>query len=56
MSIKSQHAKNEQLFYNRGKDIMVNMVVVGDVIGRKKKEVYTICCNFLAFETRSSYD
>jgi hypothetical protein len=36
MSIESQHAKNEQLFYNGGKDTMVDMVVVGMWLGRKK--------------------
>jgi hypothetical protein len=38
MSTKSQHAKNKQLFCNKGKDIMANMVVVGDVVGRKKRK------------------
>jgi hypothetical protein len=56
MSIKSQHAKNERLFYNRGKDTITDMVVVGDVVGRKKRKFIQFCCNFLAFETRSSYD
>jgi hypothetical protein len=46
MSIESQHAKNECFFCSGGKDIVADMVVVGDVVGEKKKEVYTICCNF----------
>jgi hypothetical protein len=37
MSIESQHVKNEQLFCNGGKDIMVDMVVVRDVVGERKK-------------------
>jgi hypothetical protein len=54
MSIESQHAKNEPLAM--GEDTMVDMVVVGDVVGEEKKEIYIICCNFLAFEARSSCD
>jgi hypothetical protein len=42
MFVESQHSKNEQLFCNRGKDIMANMVFVGDVVGGERKEVYTI--------------
>jgi len=56
MSIESQHAKNERLFYNRGKDTMANMVVVGDVVGREKKIIIQFVAIFLAFETRLSYD
>jgi hypothetical protein len=56
MSIESQHVKNEQLFCNGGKDTVVDMVVMGDVLGEKNKEAYTICCNFLTFEARSSCD
>jgi hypothetical protein len=29
--VSSQHAKNGQLFYNKGKDLSVSMVVMGDV-------------------------
>jgi hypothetical protein len=38
MSIESQHAKNEWLFCSRGKDIVVDMIVVGMWLGRKKKK------------------
>jgi hypothetical protein len=38
MYAESQHAKNEQLFYSRGKNIIVGMVVVGDVVGEKKMQ------------------
>jgi len=29
--VSSQHAKNGQLFYNNGKDLIASMVVMGDV-------------------------
>jgi hypothetical protein len=29
--VSSQHAKNGQLFYNKGKDLIASMVVMGDV-------------------------
>jgi hypothetical protein len=35
---------------------MVDIAIMGDVVGEKQNEVYTICCNFLAFEARSSSD
>jgi len=38
MFVESQHAKNEQFFCSRGKDIVANMVVVGDVVGEKKRK------------------
>ncbi len=38
MSIKSQHAKHEELFYNRGKDIATKITVLGDVVGEMKRK------------------
>jgi hypothetical protein len=38
MFVESQHSKNRQLFCNRGKDIVANMVVVGDVVGEKERK------------------
>jgi hypothetical protein len=38
MFVESQHAKNEQLFYRKGKDTMDNMVIMGDVAGEKERK------------------
>lgn len=38
MSIKSQHAKHEELFYNMGKDIVTKITVIGDVVGEMKRK------------------
>ncbi len=38
MFAESQHAKNERLFCCKGEDTMVNMVIVGDVVGEKKRK------------------
>jgi hypothetical protein len=50
MSMKSQHTQNEWLFCNRGRNTIVNIVAS---VGKKKK-TFTICCNVLAFEARST--
>ncbi len=36
MFVESQYAKNERLFCDRGKCIVVNMVVARDVVGEKE--------------------
>jgi hypothetical protein len=38
MFAESQHAKNEWLFYSRGKDTMANMVIMGDAVGEKERK------------------
>jgi hypothetical protein len=38
MSIRSQHAKHENLFYNREIDIVTKIMVMGDVVGEKKRK------------------
>ncbi len=45
MFIKCQHAKNEHLFYNQGRDTSANMVVLADLRGERKNKV----CNLLLF-------
>jgi len=39
MFVESHHAKNEQPFYSRGNDIVVDIVALGDVVGEKKKNI-----------------
>jgi hypothetical protein len=36
LSTKLQHAKNEYIFCNMGLNIMAHMVVVGDVVRKRK--------------------
>ncbi len=47
MSVESHHAKNEWLFYNRGNDIVANMVAIGDVVGKEKKKFIQFVAIFL---------
>jgi len=46
MSSKSEHAKNEWLFYSGGKNIVVDMVYVKDMVRKRKKEVHIIVVIF----------
>jgi len=38
MFIECQHAKNERLFYNRRRDKIANMVVLGNSSGERKNK------------------
>jgi hypothetical protein len=55
MSIKSQHEKNECLFYNKGRYSLANMVIMSDVVGKSKRKILHFVakfwhCNFVEFE------
>lgn len=39
MFTKSQHAKNECLFFNKGKNAMVDLVIMGDIVLKNKKNL-----------------
>jgi len=39
MSLNSQHAKTEHLFSSWGKDIMANMVLLGDLVEERKRKL-----------------
>jgi hypothetical protein len=54
MFTKSQHAKNECLFFNRGKNAMVNLVIMGDVVRKNKRNLLQFVY-VLAFATRLSF-
>jgi len=57
MFTKSQHAKNECLFFNRGKNAMVDLVIIGDVVRENKRiflQFYLFLFLFGAFATRLS--
>jgi hypothetical protein len=34
----TQHAKNEHLFYSWGRDIVANMVLLGDLVEERKRK------------------
>jgi hypothetical protein len=38
MSIRSQLAKHKDLFYNREKDMVIEITVLGDVVGEMKRK------------------
>jgi hypothetical protein len=38
MSLNSQHAKNEHLFSSWGRDIVANMVLLGDLVEERKRK------------------
>jgi hypothetical protein len=46
MSIKSQHGKNECLFYNKGRYSLTNMVTMGDVVGESKRKILHFVARF----------
>jgi hypothetical protein len=46
MSIKSQHGKNECLFYNKGKYSLANMVTMGNVVGESKRKILHFVAKF----------
>ncbi len=39
MFTKSQHAKNECFFFNMGKNTMVDLVIMGDVVRKNKRNL-----------------
>jgi hypothetical protein len=46
MSIKSQHEKNECLFYNKGRYSLANMVIMSDVVGKSKRKILHFVAKF----------
>lgn len=48
MFTKSQHAKNKCLFFNRGKNAMVDLVIMGDVV-RENKRIFLQFVYFFGF-------
>jgi len=40
--VKSKHVKNDRLFYNMGKDLVTNTVVMGDGVGKREKNSYCL--------------
>ncbi len=56
MCMESQHAKHEWMFYSRGKDIIVDMIIVGQCGWKEENKVFIIfwllkqCCFFVDFQ------
>jgi hypothetical protein len=38
--VKSKHVKNDCLFYNMGKDLVTNTIVMGNGVGKRGKFSY----------------